>query len=95
MGGPGVEQYYTPLDVLLQGYLDDYFSGEKYVEAAEWLLKNGHSARQFRWDEGSAASSVLTPSLADQAFNGKRCRLPSRYLFGDQVPYQHGTRVAI
>ncbi|KAH7213642.1 hypothetical protein BKA60DRAFT_650320 [Fusarium oxysporum] len=63
VGGPGVEQYYTPLDVLLQGYLDDYFSGEKYVEAAEWLLKNGYSARQFRWDEGSAASSVLPPVL--------------------------------
>ncbi|KAK2137722.1 hypothetical protein NOF04DRAFT_1339485 [Fusarium oxysporum II5] len=63
VGGPGVEQYYTPLDVLLQGYLDDYFSGEKYVEAAEWLLKNGYSARQFRWDEGSATSSVLPPAL--------------------------------
>ncbi|EXK93585.1 hypothetical protein FOQG_04842 [Fusarium oxysporum f. sp. raphani 54005] len=63
VGGPGVEQYYPPLDVLLQGYLDDYFSGEKYVEAAEWLLKNGYSARQFRWDEGSATSSVLPPAL--------------------------------
>ncbi|KAF5535362.1 hypothetical protein FPHYL_13219 [Fusarium phyllophilum] len=63
MGEPGVEQYQTPLDVLLQGYLDGHFSGEKYIEAAEWLLKNGYSGHQFRWDEDSETSSAIPPVL--------------------------------
>ncbi|KAI1042461.1 hypothetical protein LB505_004432 [Fusarium chuoi] len=63
IGEPGVEQYQTPLDALLQEYLNNKFSGEKYVEAAEWLLKNGYSALQFRWDKDSEISSVLPPDL--------------------------------
>ncbi|KAM5524290.1 hypothetical protein FOXYSP1_00333 [Fusarium oxysporum f. sp. phaseoli] len=102
VGGPGVEQYYPPLDVLLQGYLDDYFSGEKYVEAAEWLLKNGYSARQFRWDEDSATSSVLPPvlltrlSTARDAVYHRGIRLVIKFLIntGLELPSDFPRRIA-